>query len=104
MTTTVLAECKPNDIGDQPPSQVVGIPECSDFHAFMTRITEWTMWGCAVVCLAALMITLAMIVVDKNQGEAGIAGSVQTKLLKYTLGTAIVSGASALAGALITTV
>ena len=50
------------------------------------------------------MITLAMIVVDKNQGEAGIAGSVQTKLLKYTLGTAIVSGASALAGALITTV
>lgn len=101
MTTTLWAqECQPQPIGDHPPTSPIAISDCSPWMALLTQVSQWTLYISLVVCLGALIIMIGMVVIDRNKGEAGIASSMQATAMRWVLGTAIVSGATAIATAL----
>ncbi|WP_426722051.1 hypothetical protein [Corynebacterium auriscanis] len=101
MDTLIWAqECQPQPIGDHPPASPIAISDCSPWMALLARVSQWTLWLSLVVCLASVIIMIGMITADRNKGEAGIASSIQVTVMKWVIGTAIVSSATTIAAAL----
>lgn len=99
-TGAVLAadddECAITDTNNQ------GLPDnpvelCGSSQEFFAQIIQYTTYFALVVAFASGSLLMAMIVSDKNRGEAGIASSDHTRIFKWALGCAVISSAFVLA-------
>lgn len=97
-TTTIHAadQCAKPAVGDS------GLPDqpmdmsCGNAGAFLDQLIQYTTYFAIALAFASGCLLMAMIVLDKNRGEAGIASSDQSRVGKWALGCFIISGGFAL--------
>lgn len=99
MTTMIRAE----EQCSKPPVGESGLPEqpmemnCGTSGAFLDQLIQYTTYFCVALAFASGCLLMAMVVLDRNRGEAGIASSDQSRVGKWAFGCFVISCAFVLA-------
>ncbi|MEL4183521.1 hypothetical protein MTQ17_09795 [Corynebacterium bovis] len=60
---------------------------------FLDLVVNWAMYLGVLVAVCGTVILLAMMSIDRNRGEAGIASSDQARWVKWAIGVALIATA-----------
>lgn len=77
--------------GTPPSSPWTGLPH--EVTGFLDLVVSWAMYLGVFIAVCGTVILLAMMSIDRNRGEAGIASSDQARWVKWAIGVSLIATA-----------